>query len=530
MIHMGAMTGAGISQGRSRTLGLDLFNMFRDPRDKRDFISAGAAAGVSAAFGAPVGGLLFAMEEVSSFWNQTLGWQTFFCSMVSVVTINFLQSGFSGYKFHGNIGSFQGDTSILFPVNMHIGANIISFVPTIVIGLVGGVLGTVFTFFNLKIVRFRRRYINTSKFRRILEVILIMSASCGLRQPSTAPPPPMPLTPTPVIYTTAVVYVPTAFGCREFVCESEDDCSFVSKLDGNGVDKDLEAFTCKAVRAGRRVARGKTGSLIPPSPSPLPRPPTRRARTSTCTTKPRPCSSPPAKTCGAREEARGASSPDQHPAPTGYWQPFLPRHPSPVRLLLPPGHAGHLLPARLLVRGQRGEQRPRGAHAPDWSAHGSHLWHCHGRHLWLPRHRVLALAGPRRVCLDRCRLLLRRRLPPHHVPHRHHDRDHRRRVLPAGACVRALGGALHRACLPHACGPPRSDRGIALTTPPPAHPPRPSQPIMTSVMVAKWVADASTHSLYHALIEIKCLPFLDADASSALALDAVNVGHVMQVR
>lgn len=53
---------------------------------------------------------------------------------------------------------------------------------------------------------------------------------------------------------------------------------------------------------------------------------------------------------------------------------------------------------------------------------------------------------------------------------------------------------------------------------------------MTSVMVAKWVADASTHSLYHALIEIKCLPFLDADASSALALDAVNVGHVMQVR
>ena len=37
----------------------------RNPEDRRNFISAGAAAGVSSAFGAPVGGLLFSMEEVS---------------------------------------------------------------------------------------------------------------------------------------------------------------------------------------------------------------------------------------------------------------------------------------------------------------------------------------------------------------------------------------------------------------------------------------------------------------------------------
>ncbi len=41
----------------------------------RDFISAGAAAGIASAFGAPVGGLLFAMEEVSSFWKNKLSWQ-----------------------------------------------------------------------------------------------------------------------------------------------------------------------------------------------------------------------------------------------------------------------------------------------------------------------------------------------------------------------------------------------------------------------------------------------------------------------
>lgn len=78
MIHIGSVIAAGFSQGRVTCFGCSsrAFRFFRNDAEKRDFVNAGVAAGVAAAFGSPVGGLLFTLEEGASFIYQRLTWDT----------------------------------------------------------------------------------------------------------------------------------------------------------------------------------------------------------------------------------------------------------------------------------------------------------------------------------------------------------------------------------------------------------------------------------------------------------------------
>ena len=57
-------------------------------------IAAGAAAGVSVAFGAPIGGALFAYEisKPNTFWNFGMLWKVFLTTSVSCFTLAILQS------------------------------------------------------------------------------------------------------------------------------------------------------------------------------------------------------------------------------------------------------------------------------------------------------------------------------------------------------------------------------------------------------------------------------------------------------
>ncbi|XP_071176665.1 chloride channel protein C-like isoform X2 [Mytilus edulis] len=203
MIHMGALVGAGLSQFKSETLRLTIpvFERFRTSEDKRNFISAGAAAGVSSAFGAPVGGLLFSMEEVSSFWTTTLSWQIFFCCMIATFTTDLFNSAFDGFSYTGNFGQFKTQRYILFQIEKGIDVNILMFIPTMIIGVIGGILGAVFTIMTLKMARGRKRLLNAisnewvQKIVRIFEPALIM-----------------------IIVTVFSLYLPGAFSCTKKFC------------------------------------------------------------------------------------------------------------------------------------------------------------------------------------------------------------------------------------------------------------------------------------------------------------------------
>ena len=65
------------------------FDEFRLTSRYREFVAAGISAGVSVAFGAPMGGALFAYElsGPSTFWNFKLIWRNFICASVATFTL-----------------------------------------------------------------------------------------------------------------------------------------------------------------------------------------------------------------------------------------------------------------------------------------------------------------------------------------------------------------------------------------------------------------------------------------------------------
>uniref|UniRef100_A0A182XYX6 Chloride channel protein n=1 Tax=Anopheles stephensi TaxID=30069 RepID=A0A182XYX6_ANOST len=168
MIHSGAVIAAGISQGKSTTFRRDLriLQHFRDDHEKRDFVVGGAAAGVAAAFGAPIGGILFSLEEAASFWNQSLIWRTFFASIISSFTLNLILSayhGLSSFHYRGlfNLGEFAPLPFEYFELPIFM-----------LMGVLGGCSGALWNAVNSRINMFRAHAIK-QRWAKVLEAAFV---------------------------------------------------------------------------------------------------------------------------------------------------------------------------------------------------------------------------------------------------------------------------------------------------------------------------------------------------------------------
>ncbi|KAJ7557385.1 hypothetical protein O6H91_05G124700 [Diphasiastrum complanatum] len=67
------------------------FDLYSD-KDRREFISAGTAAGLAAAFGAPIGGVLYSLEEASSFWSRKVMWRSLICCTFATMVLALVNS------------------------------------------------------------------------------------------------------------------------------------------------------------------------------------------------------------------------------------------------------------------------------------------------------------------------------------------------------------------------------------------------------------------------------------------------------
>ena len=149
--------------------------LLRTDRARRDFAAVGTAAGVSNAFYAPVGGVLFAMEEGASFWSVLLMWKYFAAACVTLFVTYFwvvwLSSDFSEPIDFATVAKFSGlgrITDSLYPPFFVVFASV---------GIVVGLLGATFVNLNRKLALWRRQIVvgQVRKFAEVLFISVIMS-------------------------------------------------------------------------------------------------------------------------------------------------------------------------------------------------------------------------------------------------------------------------------------------------------------------------------------------------------------------
>jgi chloride channel 3/4/5 len=98
---------------------------------RREVLSASAAAGVAVAFGAPIGGVLFSLEEVSYYFPPKTLFRTFFCCIVAALSLRFLDPYGTG-------------KIVLFEVRYIIDWKFFEVFAFILLGILGGLLGALF--------------------------------------------------------------------------------------------------------------------------------------------------------------------------------------------------------------------------------------------------------------------------------------------------------------------------------------------------------------------------------------------------
>lgn len=167
MIHSGAILGAAISQASTAPL----LQPYRSDTEVRDFVVAGAASGVAAAFSAPLGGVLFAIEEGASHMNPAIMLRTFVCATAAALASRFVLAPLETHVPWGTMGAAAPLSFGHFALATY---NILELPLFMFMGTFGGLCGALFNAANTSLTKWRMRNIGKSSCPRVLRFLEVL--------------------------------------------------------------------------------------------------------------------------------------------------------------------------------------------------------------------------------------------------------------------------------------------------------------------------------------------------------------------
>ncbi|KAF2709096.1 voltage gated chloride channel [Pleomassaria siparia CBS 279.74] len=156
-VHYAVCTGNVISR---------FFDKYRRNAAKtREILSASAAAGVGVAFGSPIGGVLFSLEEISNYFPLKTMWRSYFCALVATAVL-------------AAMNPFRTGQLVMFQVQYDRSWHFFEILFYLIIGVFGGLYGAFVIKWNLRVQAFRKRYLGQYPIIEAVTLAVLTAVIC----------------------------------------------------------------------------------------------------------------------------------------------------------------------------------------------------------------------------------------------------------------------------------------------------------------------------------------------------------------
>ncbi|RDI87354.1 hypothetical protein Vi05172_g2812 [Venturia inaequalis] len=156
-VHFAVATGNVISK---------LFDKYRrDASKTREILSASAAAGVAVAFGSPIGGVLFSLEEMSNYFPLKTMWRSYFCALVATSVL-------------AAMNPFRTGQLVMFQVRYDRTWHFFEIIFYIILGIFGGLYGAFVMKWHLRMQVFRKKYLSKYPITEAMTLAAITAVVC----------------------------------------------------------------------------------------------------------------------------------------------------------------------------------------------------------------------------------------------------------------------------------------------------------------------------------------------------------------